>query len=98
MLLAIQGQMVGIFADDNLCDDRWLNSTFRKDMCRHFSAEHFLTAGTAVLRADIAVDHDLCRNIFQLLADFIANEVQGGITVRTTFLSWRDNLFSTGKR
>lgn len=70
--------MVGIFADDNLCDDRWLNSTFRKDMCRHFSAEHFLTAGTAVLRADIAVDHDLCRNIFQLLADFIANEVQGG--------------------
>lgn len=97
MLLTIQGKMVGIFADDNLCDNRWLNSTFRKDMCRHFSAEHFLTAGTAVLRTDIAIDHNLCGDIFHFLADFIANKAQEFITFRATFFICRDNLFNPGK-
>ncbi len=66
-------------------------------MCRHFTAEHFLAAGTAVQRADITVHHEVSGDILQFFTHCITDMVQRFVTFRAMVSVRTDNFFHPWK-
>jgi hypothetical protein len=52
---------------------------------RHITADHPLTAGTAILRANVTVNHDAGRDVFLLFTHFITDVAQYVLAVRAVF-------------
>ena len=77
--------VITVLTDHDLGYQAGFGQTFRDKVRRYLTADHSLTAGAAVLRAHILIHHEAGRDVFQFLADLIADEAQFTLAAGTVF-------------